>query len=149
MGPARELRSSRESAYSERDGKSDAENVDNRTHTHHAKGERAFGSSGKWHDNAVHKEINSHAIQSSRNDRMLDQENNGAAREKENRSRPKCDDQVTNKPQQRRREPTIECAGPEQSAGDYLQQAHRLGTEEAVDNQRGRDVQNAARKSGP
>ena len=43
----------------------------------------------------------------------------------------------------------LECIWSQQSAGNSLEQGHRLGTEEAVDDEGGSNVQNAARQAGP
>ena len=43
----------------------------------------------------------------------------------------------------------LECIWSQQSAGNSLEQGHRLGAEEAVDDERSRNVQDAARKASP
>src|SRR5437879_7108989 len=52
----------RESAHAERYGKSDTEDVYDDADDHHLQGKRTLGGSGQWHDDAVHEEINGHAI---------------------------------------------------------------------------------------
>src|SRR6266702_1870216 len=125
--------SSRKSAHAKKYRKSDTEDVYDHADDHQLHGKRTLGGSGERQHNAVHEEIDGHAIQHARKDRVLYQERNSAARHKVDRSRPKCDDEVTKKAEQRRCESAIECLRAEQSAGNSLEQGHRLGAEVAVD----------------
>src|SRR6266581_5537327 len=112
--------SSRKSPNAERYGKSDTEDVYDHADDHQLQGKRTLGGSGERQHNAVHEEIDSHAIQHARKDRVRYQETNSAARHKVDRSRPKCDDEVAKKAKQRRCESAIECLRAEQSAGNSL-----------------------------
>src|SRR6266568_1962769 len=74
-----EPQSSGKSAHAERYRKSDAENVYDHADDHQLHGKRTLGSSGERQHNAVHEEIDGHAIQHARKDRVLYQETNSAA----------------------------------------------------------------------
>src|SRR5260370_39388014 len=145
----RKLLSPGKSAHAEGYRKSDTEYVDDHADDHQLHGKRALGGSGERQHNAVHEEIDGHAIENARNNRMLYQRTNSAARHKVDRSCTKCDDEVTKKAKERRCEPALECLRSQQSAGNSLQQGHRLEAEVAVDHERGRNVQDAARKAAP
>src|SRR5436309_950290 len=142
-------RSPGESPYAKGYGKSDTEDMYDHADNHHLHGKRTLGGSGEWHHDAVHEEISGHAIKSTKNDCVLYQGANSAARYKKDRSRSICDDEVTKKPKQRRHESAVERLRPEQPAGNSLQQAHRLEAQVSVDDERSRNVQDAARKPGP
>src|SRR5882762_4249275 len=116
---------------------------------HELHGKRALGGSGERQHNAIHEEIDGHAIEHAKNNCMLDEDGDSAARHKVDSSCPKCDKEVTEKAEQRRRESALEGLRSQQSAGDSLQEGHRFGAEEAVDNERGSNVQDAAREAGP
>src|SRR5437879_4409177 len=141
-------RSPGESSHAKRDGKSDAEDVYDHADNHHLHGKRTLGGSGERQHNAVHEEINGHATQSAGNDSILYQKRNCAARYKKDRSRSICDDEMTKKAKQCRCESSLECLWSQQSTGNSLEQGHRLGTEEAVDDEGGSKVQTAARQAG-
>src|SRR5438552_15296991 len=113
--------SSGKSSRAKRNGKSDTEDVYDYTDDHQLQGTRTLGGSGERQHDAVHEEINGHAIQSTKNDCVLNQNRNCAARHKIDRSRTKRDDKVTKKPKQCRRESALECLRPEQPAGNSLQ----------------------------
>src|SRR5260370_22989856 len=115
---------------------------------HQLHGKRALGGSGEGQDNAIHKKIDRHAIQGAEHDCLFYQDMNTTAGYKVDRSRTKGDEEVTKKAKQRRCESAIECLRAKQSAGNSLQQAHRLGAEIAVNHERSSNVQDAARKAG-
>ena len=144
-----ESKSSGKSAHAEGDGKSDTENVYDHADDHELHGERSLGDSGERQHNAIHEEIDSHAIERAKNDGLVYQNAERATRYEVDSSRSKGDDEVTEEAEQRRRESAIECPRAKQSAGNPLQQGHGLEAEEAVDDERGSNVKDAARKAGP
>src|SRR5260370_36618354 len=110
----RKLLSPGKSAHAEGYRKSDTEYVDDHADDHQLHGKRTLGGSGERQHNAVHEEIDGHAIQHARKDRVLHQERNSAAGKKIDSSRSKCDDEVTKKAKQRRCESAVECLRPKQ-----------------------------------
>src|SRR5437762_13695554 len=75
-------RSPGKSSHAKRDGKSDAEDVYHHADNHHLQGKRTLGGSGERQHNAVHEEINGHAIQSTKNDCVLYQIGRASCRER-------------------------------------------------------------------
>ena len=72
-----------------------------------------------------------------------------AARCKVNSGSAKGDEKVTEKTKQSGRKPALEGPRTQQSGGDPLQQQNWPKAEVAVDDERGRNVQNATDKSTP
>src|SRR6266567_7172152 len=89
--------SSRKSPHAERYRKSDTEDVYDHADDHQLQGKRTLGRSGERQHNAIHQEIDGHAIENARSNRMLYQRTNSAARDKVDRSCTKCDEEVTKK----------------------------------------------------
>src|SRR6266705_6623272 len=96
-----EPQSSRKSAHAERYRKSDTEDVYDHADDHQLQGKRTLGRSGERQHNAIHQEIDGHAIENARSNRMLYQRTNSAARDKVDRSCTKCDEEVTKKAKER------------------------------------------------
>ncbi len=53
----------RKSAHAKGYGKSDTENVYDHTDDHQLQGKRTLDGSGEWHHDAIHEEIDGHAIE--------------------------------------------------------------------------------------
>src|SRR5437588_12727024 len=111
-------RSPGKSSHAKRDGKSDAEDVYHHADNHHLQGKRTLGGSGERHHDTVHEEIDRHAVERARNDRVLYKERNSAARRKKDRSRSICDDEMTKEAKQCRCESSLECLWSQESTGN-------------------------------
>src|SRR5258708_14105374 len=107
-GAAGSFKSSGKSAHAKRYRKPYTENVYDYADDHQLQGKRTLGGSGEWHHDAVHEEINGHAIYSAENDCLIHQDANRAARHKVDSGGPKCADEVTEKAEQPRCAYTLE-----------------------------------------
>lgn len=116
---------------------------------HHPKRKRIFPCRREWYDDAIHEEVDRDAIQNPGKNSVPKEEVNPAARREVNSSSAKGDEKVTEKTEQSGRKPALEGPRTQQSGGDPLQQRNRSKSEVAVDDERGRNIQNAAHKSTP
>ena len=131
------------------DGEADAEDVDDHADDHHLERKGIFGGGRERHNDALHEEVDGHAVQSTRKDGVLHKERHRAAQRKVDRSGRKRDQEVTEKAEDRGRGSAGEGARPQQSAGNPLEQANRLKSEETIDDERSGNVQDAADEAAP
>lgn len=104
---------------------------------------------GKWHNDAIHEEVNDDAIQRTRKHGVLNEEAHSAADRKEHTSCRECDREMAEQTEKRGRESAGKGSWPQQSAGDALQHTDRRNSQEAIHNCGGRNVHDAARESRP
>jgi len=116
---------------------------------HHPKRKRIFPCRREWYDDAIHEEVDRDAIQNPGKNSVPKEEVNPAARREVNSSSAKGYEKVTEKTKQSGRKPALEGPQTQQSGGDPLQQRNWPKSEVAVDDERGRNIQNAAHKSTP
>ena len=106
-------------------------------------------STRKGHHDAIHEEVNSHAIENTRDYGVRQKERYPAAGRKVDGGGRKCDEKMTEKAEQRCWKPALEGARARHAGGDPLQRPHRRASEIPVGDERGANVQRATRESGP
>jgi hypothetical protein len=139
----------RASLYYQGDGQSDTEDVYDDADNQQLQRERIFDGARKGHHDAIHEEVNGHAIENTGDYGVRQKEWYPAARRNVDGGGRKCDKKMTEKAEQRGWKPALEGARAQHAGGDPLQQPYRRASEIPVDDERGANVQRAARESGP
>src|SRR5690348_3363167 len=93
--------------------------------------------------NPIHKKVNHDAVKNSRDDRVLSQKTNSAARQIKNRYNGKCDQEMNGEAEGGGAEAALKRSGADQTTGDSLQHADGTSSSDRCDYKRGGNVEYA------
>ena len=131
------------------DGETNAEDVYHDANHHHSDRERVPSRGRQRHYHSIHKKVNGHTIQCTRNSRVLQQEAQPATSHNVNSSRAIRDDEVEKQPKRGSCDSASEGARSQHSCRDSLEKAKGLGAEEAINDESCSNVQNTAGQASP
>jgi len=143
------LRHRSKSACGKRNGQAYTEDVDDYPDEHHFERERELGGGGERHNDAVHEEVHSNAIQRAGEESVSHQEGHDTARSNVNGGGRKRDHEVTRETEQGSGDPATVGPRSKHSAGNALQQPKRFSSEVTINQERSSNVQNATSQPAP